>query len=131
MSKNPSQDQPACNHLTEHSPALLMRDEAEATALKSEISNLSKNCEKFRQKYESCVLEKKQLEQELESTRATSVERKNSLKAAQEKINHSALVIENLKKEAETRETQQAALVKNLIRLEGQLELLKDLVTRA
>lgn len=82
-------------------------------------------------RYNSCMLDKKKLEQELEATRATSVERKNSLKKAHEELAENALVIEALRHEASIRETQQASLQKKLHMLEGQLELLADLVRRS
>lgn len=81
--------------------------------------------------YNTCLLDKKKLEQELESTRATSVERKNSLKEAQRTIAKHELTIETLKKELSDQDSRHNELLKKLHILEGQVALLSELVGRS
>ncbi|WP_394208630.1 hypothetical protein [Pseudomonas putida] len=104
--------------------------EANATSL-ADKENQQTELKAVQLQYSLCMLEKTKLEQELEATRATSVERKNSLKKAHDELAENALIIQSLRHEAGIREAQQANLQKKLHMLEGQLELLADLVRRA
>ncbi|MBF8680113.1 hypothetical protein [Pseudomonas fulva] len=81
--------------------------------------------------YKACLLDKKKLEQELESTRATSVERKNSLREAHHTIANHEFTIETLKKELSDQNSKQSELIKKLHVLEGQVALLSELVGRS
>ncbi|MFK3906777.1 hypothetical protein ACI2KD_01765 [Pseudomonas monteilii] len=110
--------------------ASLNLDEAKASILKSEIENVWATLDTYKVKHDSMHVELKLLEQELESTRATSVERKNNLKVAQEKATNNDLIIEGLRKTLNTRDLEKAGLVRKLSKLEGQLEILSQLVTR-
>lgn len=81
--------------------------------------------------YNTCLLDKKKLEQELESTRATSVERKDSLREARRTIAKHELTIETLKNELIDQDFKQNDLLKKLHILEGQVALLSELVGRS
>ncbi|WP_349976074.1 hypothetical protein [Pseudomonas sp. WHRI 8519] len=102
----------------------------EISRLEILVEELKRDNARVKAEYQECSEEKRLLSVELESSRATSIERKDKIRVLQVEVNSKSMILESMKSQVEAYILSQQQQQESLIKLESQLELLKELFLR-
>lgn len=98
--------------------------------LETLVEEVKRENARIKKEYEECNEQKRRLLVELDASRATSIERKDRLRILQEENNSKNITLESMKEQIESYILSQQHQQETLIKLESQLDLLKELFLR-